>query len=195
MNLPDTRQSLLLQVRSPKNRQAWEEFSDIYRPVIFRLARQKGLQTSDAEDLTQQVLLNVAKAIDNWEPDPERAKFRTWLRKVADNAILNAITRKRPDQPTGGDTLHSALTDQPADGPDSEVLRTEYRREVFVQVAQQIRSEFTEATWQSFWLTTVDGMDIDDVAKELARTRGSVYASRSRVMKRLRQKVEEFDPL
>lgn len=193
MDLPDTRNSLLLQVRDLKNRHAWEEFSDIYRPVIFRLAKLKGLQTSDAEDLTQQVLINVARAIDGWQPDPHRAKFRTWLRTVADNAILNALTRQRPDRAIGGDAGHAALTIQPTPAANSKLLKIEYRREVFVQVSQQIRSEFSDDTWAAFWRTTVDEIDIDDVAKELGRTRGSVYASRSRVMKRLRQKVEEYD--
>lgn len=193
MDLPDTRHSLLIQVRDPTNRQAWEEFSAIYRPVIFRLAKLKGLQASDAEDLAQQVLINVAKAIDRWEPDSGRARFRTWLRTVADNAILNALTRKRPDQATGGEIIHAALAVQPTPSENSRLLQIEYRREVFIRAAQQIRIEFSDETWAAFWKTTVDEIDIDDVAKHLGRTRGSVYASRSRVMKRLKQKVEEYD--
>lgn len=193
MDLPDTRNSLLLQVRDLENRQAWEEFSAIYRPVIFRLAKLKGLQASDAEDLTQQVLIKVAKAINGWEPDSSRAKFRTWLRTVADNAILNALTRKRPDQGTGGEAIHTALTIQPTPVDNSRLLQIEYRREIFVQAAQQIRPEFSDETWAAFWRTTVDGINIDEVAELLERTRGSVYASRSRVMKRLKQKVEEYD--
>lgn len=193
MDEPETRDSLLLQVRDLQNQQAWDEFSEIYRPVILRLAQRKGLQISDAEDLTQQVLINVARAIDGWEPDPGRAKFRTWLRRVTENAILNALTRQRPDRAIGGEAIQTELTAQPTEAADSKLLKIEYRREVFVRVAKQIRSEFSDGTWASFWRTTVDGIDINDVAKDLGRTRGSVYASRSRVMKRLRQKVEEYD--
>ncbi|MEP3480985.1 MAG: RNA polymerase sigma factor [Fuerstiella sp.] len=193
MDLPDTRNSLLLEVRDLKNRQAWEEFSAIYRPVIFRLAQFKGLQTQDAEDLTQQVLINVARAINGWEPDPDKAKFRTWLRRVADNAILNALTRQRPDKAAGGEVSQSILAEYPTSSDDSKLLQIEYRRAVFALVAKQIRPEFSDETWAAFWKTTVDEIDIDDVAKELGRTRGSVYAARSRVMKRLRSKVEEYD--
>jgi len=42
MNLPETRPSLLLRVRDPGDRAAWDEFSEIYRPVIMRLARVSG---------------------------------------------------------------------------------------------------------------------------------------------------------
>ena len=126
---PETRNSLLLQVRDASNQEAWDEFAAIYRPVICRLAVLKGLQPADAEDLAQQVLVSVAGAIDRWEPDAERAKFRTWLRRVADNAILNALTRRRPDRAAGNDFTDELLNHQAnADGPDSSLLRIESRR-------------------------------------------------------------------
>jgi WD40 repeat protein len=47
---PDTRASLLIRVRDPADQAAWHEFVEIYRPVILRLARQKGMQEADAEE-------------------------------------------------------------------------------------------------------------------------------------------------
>ena len=194
MNLPDTRESLILRVRDSEDRDAWDQFSQIYRPVICRLAAKKGMQAADAEDLAQQVLVSVSRAIERWEPDAERAKFRTWLKRVTDNAILNALTRRIPDKTVGEEAVNALLQNKAdASSPDSEMLQVEYRREIFHLAAAEIKSEFSEDTWQSFWLTAVNGMDIDDAAQELKRTRGSVYASRSRVMKRLKQKTEQLD--
>jgi hypothetical protein len=56
----ETRASLLLRVRDSADREAWEEFVEIYGPVVHRLARNKGMQPADADDVTQQVLLAVA---------------------------------------------------------------------------------------------------------------------------------------
>jgi RNA polymerase sigma-70 factor (ECF subfamily) len=194
MNSPETRPSLLLRVRDTADHEAWDEFSAIYRPVICRLAVYKGMQEADAEDLAQQVLLAIANAIGRWQPDSSRAKFRTWLRRISENAILNALTRGVPDKASGDNEARMFLEQKPAArGPDSDLLRIEYRREVFNWAAQQIRDEFSHDTWQSFWLTTVEDTNIDLAARQLNKTRGSVYASRSRVMKRLKQKVEEFD--
>jgi len=190
---PETRPSLLLRIRDSANNAAWDEFSEIYRPVIRRMARMRGLQDADAEDLSQQVLLAIAGAIDRFEIDPERAKFRTWLGRVAENAILNALTRGIPDRGSGDDAIHRFLEQRPVyGGPDSGLLRTEYRREVFLQAAQRIQKEFSDDTWSAFWRTTVENLDVDVVAGQLGRTRGSVYASRSRVMKRLRDEVERL---
>lgn len=57
-NMPDTRDSLIVQVQNPANREAWEQFTAIYRPVIYRpviyrLARTRGMQDADADDLAQ----------------------------------------------------------------------------------------------------------------------------------------------
>ena len=188
---PETRPSLLIRVRDASDAVAWEEFTEIYRPVIYRLARSKGMQDADAEDLAQQVLVAVSQAIGRWEPDDDRARFRTWLRRVAHNAILNALSRGTPERPGAGSEL---LANQPApEGPDSDLVRIEYRREVFRWAARQIRDEFQTGTWEAFWLTAVEGRDADQVAKVLGKNVGAVYAAKSRVMRRLREKVKQFE--
>ncbi|MCP4174110.1 MAG: hypothetical protein GY758_25440 [Fuerstiella sp.] len=58
--IPDTRASLLIRVKDPFDCDAWLGFSDIYRPVIYRMARRRGLQNADARDRTQKVLTSVA---------------------------------------------------------------------------------------------------------------------------------------
>ena len=66
-HFPETHQSLLIEIRDPDNREAWERFVEIYQLVIFRSALAWGLQHSDAHDLSQEVLFSVAKAIGKWD--------------------------------------------------------------------------------------------------------------------------------
>ena len=191
---PDTRVSLLIRVRDPANQAAWHEFVEIYRPVILRLARTKGMQEADADDVAQQILMAVAKAVEEREHDPKRAKFRTWLHRVACNAILNALSRGRPDRGSGDSGILDLLGQEPSRmGPGSDVLRLEHRREVFRWAARQVRREFDQATWDAFWLTAVEQRAVEAVAKELAKTRGAIYGSRSRVMRRIQEKVAEYE--
>ena len=75
---PETRESLLIRVRDLQDRDAWDQFVQIYRPVVYRLARHRGLQDADAQDLAQKVLMSVAKSIPDWKRTEPNAKFRHW---------------------------------------------------------------------------------------------------------------------
>jgi RNA polymerase sigma-70 factor (ECF subfamily) len=193
--IPKTRASLLVRIRNPQDDEAWAEFVGLYEPVVYRIARQRGFQDADARELTQDVLVAVASAIERWEPDPARGKFRTWLFRIARNLSINLLaSRRRHAQGTGGTDFQTLLEEQEAPrGEDSDLFDQEYRRELFGRAVAQVRGQFREATWQAFWLTSVQGRDIGEVAEELGMSAGAVYIARSRVMARLREKVEELD--
>ena len=61
---PMTRPSLLVRLRNLQDQQSWEEFYTIYQPLVFRMARSQGFQDADASELTQEVFLAVASAIE-----------------------------------------------------------------------------------------------------------------------------------
>ncbi len=191
---PETRQSLLLRLADHADQTAWQEFARIYTPVVYRLAVRPGLQHADAEDLSQQVLTAVAKAIDRWQTDPTRAKFRTWLHRVAQNFIINALNRATPDRAAGGSAILPALGNQAARSQaDSDLVRLEIRREVFRWAADQIRHEFRPATWDAFWRTAIENQSVEQAAAELGLSSGAIYAAQSRIMRRLKEKVSQFE--
>ncbi len=192
--MPDTRDSLMLQIRDSANGAAWDEFVSIYRPLIYRFARGKGLQDADAQDLVQRVLVSVSCQVANWNEEGGNGRFRAWLLRVARNAIIDAIRRKRPDSACGGTSLLQQLARQ-VDGCSEleDMIEREHAREVFRWAARQVRTEVEPNTWDAFWLTTIDGKDVADVAKHLSRSIGSVYTARSRVMRSLQRKVLDYE--
>ena len=72
---PLTRASLLIQLRDGNNQQAWQEFAQLYSPVIYGFARKRGLQDADAADLMQDVMRSVASAIGRLEYDRHAGTF------------------------------------------------------------------------------------------------------------------------
>ncbi len=189
--LPDTRESLLLRVGDPANAEAWREFSAVYRPAIYRLARRRGLQDCDADDLAQRVLVAISGKIAEWRPTSPRGAFRAWLAVIARNLIVNALTRRPPDTAKGGSSVIVRLERQPAAAvPEFD---EEYRRALFRLAAEQVRPEFQEATWQAFWLTAVEAIPVGEAATRLGKSEGVIYAGRSRVMRRLKEKVREIE--
>ncbi len=194
-DMPDTRRSLLVRIRDRGDEPAWREFVEIYEPLVYRLARRKGFQHADAEELTQEALVAVASAIERWDPDPRLGTFRGWLFRIARNMMINFLTRSRPeDRGTGGTGFRHLLEQQPASGPDETTLfGEEYRREAFRWAAREIRDDFQSSTWNAFWWTAVDGREIKEVAEALGMSVGAVYAARSRAMVRLKRKVKPLE--
>jgi RNA polymerase sigma-70 factor (ECF subfamily) len=191
---PETRDSLLVQVQSPANRGAWDQFALMYRPVIYRLARRRGLQDADAQDLAQRVLISVASAIGSWEKSSESVRFRHWLRRVARNAIINALSRQPQDRAAGGSTVQELLLDQPGDDPEADAqIELEYRRELYLRAAKIVRGDVEPETWRAFEITVIEERSIDEAAVELDKSIGTIYAARSRIMRRLRQAVQELE--
>jgi RNA polymerase sigma-70 factor (ECF subfamily) len=192
---PTTRPSLLLRLRDPADDQAWVEFVDLYAPLIRRVARRGGLQDADAADLEQEVFRAVAGAINRYDPDPARGSFRGWLLRIARNLLLNSLAARRRHPPAGGGTDMVALLEALPDptGEDSAVFEAEYRRRTFEWAAHQVREEFRPATWQAFWRTAVDAEEPALVAAGIGLTVGAVYVARSRVLARIRAKVEEIE--
>lgn len=193
-DLPETRDSLLLRVGNPADVEAWREFAAIYRPAAYRMARRRGLQDADADDLAQRVLLAISQQIATWRPASPQGSFRAWLAVVARNQIVNALTRRRNDAGIGGTSFVERLQNQPApNGAATDEFDEECRRAVFRVAAEHVRRECHDTTWQAFWLTTVERLPIAEAARRLGKSAGVVYAGRSRIMRRLKEKVRELE--
>jgi RNA polymerase sigma-70 factor (ECF subfamily) len=191
---PNTRRSLVMRLRNLDDQAAWAEFVDVYEPFLYRLARAKGLQDADARDLCQDVFRAVASAIDRWDPDPAKGRFRGWLFRIARNHVVDFLTSQgRHPRGSGRTSVHEMLESRPAADSRAEAeFATEFRRRVFHWAAGQVKSEFAESTWLAFWKTGVECKPVSDVAKELGLSPGAVYVARSRVLARLRGRIEQL---
>jgi RNA polymerase sigma factor (sigma-70 family) len=162
--------------------------------VIYRLARARGLQDADAQDISQRVLMAIAASIGGWERSSESVRFRHWLRRVARNAIVNALVRQPYDRGAGGTASHELLTEHPNTDPQTDgQIELEYRRELYLRAADIVRGDVEAHTWRAFEMTVVENCSIEKAALELEKSVGTIYAARSRIMRRLRDAVRELE--
>ncbi len=190
---PETRHSLLLRLQTSCDPQAWDEFVEIYEPLVYRLARAKGLQHADALDLSQEVLAAVHRAIDHFEYDPNRGSFRSWLNTIARNLAINFLTRRKG--PVGvGDTAHLTLMEQQPAPDDASLanFQLEYQRELLRVAAERVQHQFAKDTWKAFWLTGVEGQSIESVARQLEKSVGAIRIARCRVLAKIKCEVDRI---
>ncbi len=188
--IPDTRASLIVRLPNAEDAPAWTEFAETYEPFVYQFARRRGLQDSDARELVQEVFLGVAKAVKRFEPNQERAKFRTWLLRIARNQLLTQVSKRR-DRVVDSDAWHNLEGELAKDEPVSSVLA--YRREVFHWASQRVQRSVKPETWAAFWQTSVAGRSVVEVAGQLGVAKGFVYVARSRVIQKLRQEIHRLE--
>lgn len=189
---PVTRPSLLLAIRDAENNAAWEQFVDLYTPLVFNHCRGRGLQEADAADVSQEVMRAVAGAIRRFEYDRSRGAFRTWLLTVTRSKLNNFFGRHARTPVAVGDTaMQQRLESEP---PPEEGLEWEheFRQRLFQYAAEKIRPEFQEKTWLAFWQSSVENKPVEEVAALLGLSAGAVYIARSRVTARLRARISQL---
>ena len=189
---PDTSESLIQRLNDPQDAAARAKFLAIYRPIVVRMARRRGLQHADADDLAQRVFLSVAKKVHAWEPYEAETRFRNWLGRITRNAILNELTRAKPDRAAGAGK-HDVILDQVPNASDLlSALMFEERRQAVLVAAYAVQPEFSASIWSMFYQTTINEIPIKDVAQQLGRSVGAVYIARCRVMQRIKEHVQSL---
>ncbi|QDV46232.1 RNA polymerase sigma factor RpoE [Stieleria neptunia] len=199
---PDTETKLVQRLADPRDDAAWNRFDALYRPVVYRYARGRGLQHSDAETLVAEVMARVFRAASRWSGDSAAdhqtrpLRFRAWLRRIAENVLLNLVTRHLSKRGTGGTSAQLSLSQRAIVDDASRIeWNRQHQQHLFVTAAGKVQSQVDAEHWRIFWQTHVDGLSIEQAAHQSGRSIGSVYAIRSRIVRRLRDAVTQIEQL
>lgn len=183
-----TQPSLLVRIRDTRDAAAWRQFIEIYAPLVYSHLRKQHLQDADAADVTQDVLRTVAQSIGEWNYDRKRGTFRGWLLSVVHSRLADFHRRQhrhRAAVSAAADLGHTAI-----DGRSSAEWDRDYERQLFHAAAAAVRGDFSDSSWQAFWLAAVEGRPAQDIATHLNISTAAVYLAKARVMARIREQLE-----
>lgn len=185
---PTTTSTSLLERIRYRDHDAWRRFVPLYAPVIYELCRRSGIQPSDADDVTQEVLQAVSQSIGQFRKERPGDSFRGWLYRVTQNKIRDHFRRSERHPPSAGGTDFQVRLQEV---PESSALLDESLSEAANTVAlsralELIRNDFQPHIWQAFWRITVKGERAVDIASELGLTPNGVRQAKFRVVQRLR---------
>lgn len=190
-----TSPSLLLRIRDFGDTGAWQEFVDLYSPIVRSYCLQRQLQPSDTDDIVQDVMAMVSRAITKFEYDRSKGKFRSWLGTIAANRIRNhlsqqSIRRSRSydeeinfDGDSGDTATGECYTD-----PDTAWVEL-FSERVFKYACTRIRPELSDIQWRCFEATWMHDQHAATVAKELQLPIHQIYVNKSRVLKKLEAEI------
>lgn len=182
-----TRLSMILQLSNGES-EAWQAFDRFYKPMIFKWLCHYDLQISDAEDLSQEVLLVLAQRISEFEHNQRVGAFRSWARVTTVNVARNYL-RKHQRAPTapGTDTFLRMLNQ--LEDPNSELtllFNQEHDRMVVERLLNLVADKFEPVTLEIFQCHVLQGEGARATAERFQVSVASVHVAKSRVLRQLR---------
>lgn len=170
---------------------AFAQFVEENQSQVYNLALRMLSDPHEAEDVLQETFLNAYKALPDFEG---RSSLSTWLYRIASNASLMRLRKKRPDtisvdEPVildAGDSVPRQLVDW-SNLPEEELLSNESR-----QMMDEAISELPESLRIVFILRDLEGLSTAETGDVLGLSEGAVKTRLHRARLWLRERMSTY---
>lgn len=185
-----TTTALLDALRDPAHDGVWREFDARFRPLLTAFAVRLGLDAFEAEDVAQETLVEFVRAYQGGKYERSRGRLSSWVISIAQHRISHRrlavarATARRAD---------SALVHLRDPARLTAVWQEEQRQLILIRAMDVLRAGRTaEPTLRAFDLFAIRGVPAEEAARECGMTVDEVYTAKNRVVRRLREIVEEM---
>jgi RNA polymerase sigma-70 factor (ECF subfamily) len=171
MDDPD---GLLIRRSQAGNKVAFGKLASRYYEMVYAVVYGVLHHYETARDVTQEVFLKVFREISHFEG---KSKFKTWLYRVAVNAALDEVRRKRPveslDTTDAGqeEEEHTVVVADKAAGPRELATGAELQKlvgQALEQLSEEHRAVLVLREWQ--------GLSYEEIAEALGIELGTVMS-------------------
>ncbi len=175
-NQPDT---FLLQQVITGNAAAFATLVDRYKEMVFTLVFRVVRTREDAEELTQDVFMQVYKSLASFRGN---SKFSTWLYRIAYNSAISYTRKSKYEfSPLNDDLIQNFTEDEIVDNLDQ--LDTETQASLVLESINRLPAD-ERALVSLFYtenntieeITQITGLSLSNVKVKLFRIRKKLYA-------------------
>lgn len=195
-----TRGSLLVRLRNWEDEESWRDFSRTYERLVLGVARKSGLSQEEARDVLQEVLLSVAKTIEEFETSTQPGSFRSWLLNLTRWRIADQLRRRRGLPPgaveppaSSEETGPLERVADPAGAGFEQAWDQEWQLSLMESAIDRLRRRVKPKHFQIFELYNLRNWKPEAVARELGVSRIQVYLVHHRLTKLLKQEIERLN--
>ncbi|HSG46402.1 MAG TPA: sigma-70 family RNA polymerase sigma factor [Longimicrobiales bacterium] len=165
----------------------FEEWYHQHRSVVYRFVRFRVATREVAEDVTSEVFLKALRSFHRYDPD--RASPRTWLLRIARNAVTDHLRslRRRGSLHVSLDRVPDLVADVPSQ--DERVMREE-RIQGILNGASTLRKGDQEILSMRYGA----GLSNQEISDALEISTNAVAVRLHRALKRLKDAMDETNP-
>lgn len=181
-----THPTLLARIKSGDS-MSWDQFRDMYRPLIFHCAEQSGLPKAAYLELEQDVLVTFFKASENFEYDPKKGRFRTYLGTLIRNCIAQRQRNAR-------NSIAEPVVPVDPDVEDNfeKCWEKEWKYHLFWLAMKRAKMELPVKVVSAFELCDLKCISPHVAAASLEISLATLYNHRRRVLTKLKKYVDEL---
>jgi RNA polymerase sigma-70 factor (ECF subfamily) len=166
---------------------------DRYTPLVAAWCRGWQLQNADVQDVTQEVMLKLARHIRKFPYDPAKGHFRGWLFTLTRNVWRDWRDSRRRAGWASGDPYMQRLFEEQEDRSGlAEALDQGFLAELFEEAQSRVQLRVSRDTWQAFQLLALEAWSGTDVAAKLHMKVATVYTAKNRVQKLLQEEIRKL---
>jgi len=194
-----TRRSLLERLKNSADQESWKVFFDTYYHLIYSVAIKAGLADAEAQDAVQETFIAVAKKMEEFNYDPAKGSFRSWLLHTAQWRICDQL-RKRKFQAKPRDSTHgerrTATIERipdPASLELDKIFDQELQTSLFATAVEKVKHQISAGQYQIFDLYVLKKWPIGKVATTLGISNGRIYLAKHRVSRLVRKELKALE--
>jgi RNA polymerase sigma factor (sigma-70 family) len=178
--------------RLPYDQAAWGDFVARYGRQIHHWCRRWELRQADAEDVTQMVLLILARRMRTFAYDPA-GSFRAWLKTVTQRAIGDFLeAQENASRGNGQNSVLHVIENMEARQDLEQRLAEEFDLELLEEARARVRLRVEPTTWRAYRLMMERGWSGARVAAELGLKVAAVFVYAGRVRAKLQAEIRRL---
>lgn len=198
-----TRPSLLARLRNEADhsswKRGWQEFFDLYSPLLYDRARRRGLSEADAEDVVAEILAGVVNRLPGFSCRSEQDSFKAWLITVARNKINDHLRRRRRQLPESDDeAAMAAVADDSMPPPDQawdQAWDRAFEANLLRAARERVKQSVAGQTLRLYLHHVVDGHSVAETVayfSDAGVTAAAVYLAKSRGLALMEEELQQL---
>ena len=183
-----TRSSVLKAVADTENEAAWARFFDLYAGLVFSIARSKGLNEEEADDIVQTVFVDLARMMPTFKYDRAKGKFRSYLIGLIHWRVKDKLRLVQREKEFKEAYMNDAVNLSPA---DKDFAEREWQAAALEEALRRIKPEVRPEHYAAFVASALEGQDTETVMRLYNLSRDNLYQIRKRLTAKLQETVSE----